>query len=94
MSNLIGEEKKEEVLPFAYDICFFLLLVVPFIFSYPLTSFVIARIFGIEGWQRTLPLFLLCIYVIFEILLGHLFNKYEVDIMISNFLKKSFNRWR
>ena len=93
MSNRSDEEKRGSVVPFAYDICFFLLLVVPFL-SYPLTKFVIARIFGIDGGERTLPLFLLCFYVIFEILLGYLFNKYEVDIMISNFLKKNFNRWR
>jgi hypothetical protein len=52
----------------------------------------VAGMFGIEGWERTLPLYLLCLYVIFELLLGYFFGKYKVDEKIADYLMRRFYR--
>jgi hypothetical protein len=74
-------------------ICILFYITVPIIFAYLLTKFGIAKVFGIEGWERSLPFYFYCFCVIFELLSVYIFGKYKVNEKISNFLIKNFQGW-
>jgi len=74
-------------------ICFIVCITVPIPISFLLTRFVVAGVFKIEGWERSLRFYFYCFFVISEILLGYFLEKYGVGKKISNFLVKYFYRW-
>lgn len=85
--------KKDNANELAHIICFVFYLTVPIALAYLITKFGVAPIFKIEGWERSLPLYLYGFFIIFELLLGYFIEKHKVDEKISNFLMKHFKRW-
>lgn len=71
-------------------ILFIICITVPIPISFLLTRFVVAEVFEIEGWARSLRLYFYCFFLIFEILLGYFSGKYDIDKKISDFLMKYF----
>jgi hypothetical protein len=86
-------EKRGTVLEIARAFCFACYLFIPITLALLVSRYVVAEIFNIEGWGRTLPVYLYSFTIIFIILLAYFFGKYQVDEKISDLIMKYLSRW-
>ena len=74
----------------ASAVCATLYLVVPVLLSYIMSKCVVAPLFGISGWERTLPIYFIAFLILFVALITYYFRKYRILDKITSLIIEHF----